>query len=113
MQNPDEARWPSAPLRQGVVQDLREPVGLRNSLVHPTPVPQAVRLGSTAPGTTISIHARTACLRVRVALLATSRALDVADPPYLAYCPPGPPDDATIWSSGELMTGVRSDLDFL
>lgn len=100
------------PLGQGVLQDLQASINLRNSLVHPTPVPEAVRLGTTAPGTTISIHARTACLHVREALLATSRALEVADPAYLAYCPPGPPNDAKVWSSAEVMTGVRSDPDF-
>lgn len=100
------------PVGQGVLQDLQESIDLRNSLVHPTPVPQPVRLGSTQPGTTISVQARTACLRVREALLATARVLDVTAPAYLAYCPPGPPDDHAIWKNAELLTGVRSDPDF-
>jgi hypothetical protein len=96
-------------------QGLQQAVKRRNTFIHPMPVPEAVpATGARAlvPGHSLSVEARAACLAVRSSFIDLARLLEVPIPAYLAYCPPGPPDDDESWLSASVLTGIRSDPDF-
>jgi hypothetical protein len=96
-------------------QGLQRAVQRRNAFVHSMPVPEAVPAfgaRTAVPGHSISVEARATCLAVRSSFIDLARLLEVPIPAYLAYCPPGPPDDNESWSSASVMTGSRVDPDF-
>jgi hypothetical protein len=96
-------------------QELQRSVKRRNALVHSMPIPEAVpATGARAlvPGHSISVEARAACLAVRSSFIDLSHLMEETTPAYLAYCPPGPPDDIETWRSASVLTGTRADPDF-
>jgi hypothetical protein len=103
------------PLGEGILHELAQVVRSRKELVHAS---GAVRvLGLTAhevvePSRAMSLDARRACWTVRRSLVNVARLLGYDLPPYLAYCPPCPPESDTGWSGAVVMTGARDDPDF-
>lgn len=94
-------------------QALDQLVDFRNDLVHPKPVEQELTLADAeAPARDMSVRARRCCLLVREALIEVATSIREPCPRYLAYCPPGSPDDAQAWRHASLQTGVRDDPDF-
>jgi hypothetical protein len=96
-------------------QGLQKSVKRRDSLVHSKPVPEAFpATGAQAliPGQSLLVEARTACMAVRASLIDLSHLTNMPTPHYLAYCPPGAPDDDEAWRSAIMLTGTRLDPDF-
>ena len=96
-------------------QRLSAAVARRNEYVHSGPTQRTMSLRgveSVAPGRSMSIEARAACLGVRESLLDLANVLGAPKPAYIRVCPPGDPLDESVWSNALMMSGVRDDPEF-
>jgi hypothetical protein len=95
-------------------RDLRSVVKRRNDFVHSSPAEEVVAMigPDSIPGRALSLEARESCLIVRQSLVDLARVIGVEPPRYLAYCPPGRPDDEEEWGKASIWTGMRDDRDF-
>lgn len=91
---------------------VRERLQLRNNLLHGNPIEETWPLQPRAAGRYMILEARRTAASVRATLLELAGILKTEKPAYLAYCPPGAPEDEDVWRGGAVMTGLREDPDF-
>lgn len=100
-------------------QGFAEVVKARNALVHPRPSETfyegragLLRAVLESEQRRDARRGRWACTVVRQMLLAFGNATGIETPDWVAYVPPGGPDELDAWSKANVLTGVRDDPDF-